>query len=243
MGALLCPRATNPLNPHHKTPRSRGVFLCVNGWAYAVGEGAVCAVVTRGHNGVPTLRSWSSPTIVGISRYRRASVAGATYFFTVVAYRRQAILCDAAIRHALRAAIESVRVNYPFEIDAWVLLPDHLHCMWTLPAGDVDFSTRWSLIKRQVSLAYRENYWRADWLNASKQKHRESTRWQRRFWEHQIRDDNDFARHVDYIHHNPVRHGHVKIVADWPYSTFHRYVREGSIAGDRAGAAYLRVSE
>ena len=120
-----------------------------------------------------------------------------------------------------------MRVARPFVIDAWVLLPDHLHCLWTLPDGDADFSTRWMMIKRAVSLACREDYRRADWVTASKLKHRESTIWQRRFWEHQIRDENDFARHVDYIHFNPVKHGHGQRAVDWPHSTFHRYVRDG----------------
>lgn len=171
-----------------------------------------------------------------MSRYRRATAAGSSYFFTVVAYRRQPILCDEAIRNALRAAIETVRTSRPFAIDAWVLLPDHLHCVWTLPDGDADFSTRWMNIKRAVSLACREDYRRTDWVSASKLKHRESTIWQRRFWEHQIRDENDFARHVDYIHFNPVKHGHVQQAGDWPYSTFHRFVRDGVYARGWAGA-------
>jgi len=102
-----------------------------------------------------------------MSRYRRATAAGSSYFFTVVAYRRQSILCDEAIRNALRASIEMVSVARPFVIDAWVLLPDHLHCVWTLPDGDADFSTRWMIIKRAVSLACREDYRRADWVTAS----------------------------------------------------------------------------
>lgn len=176
-----------------------------------------------------------------MSRYRRASAAGSSYFFTVVAYRRQPILCDETIRDALRAAIEMVRVARPFVIDAWVLLPDHLHCVWTLPEGDADFSTRWMLIKRAVSLVCREEYRRTDWVTASKRKHRESTLWQRRFWEHQIRDENDFARHADYIHFNPVKHGHAQRAGDWPYSTFHRYVRDGIYARDWAGAGESMV--
>jgi putative transposase len=171
-----------------------------------------------------------------MSCYRRATAGGSSYFFTVVAYRRQPILCDDAIRNALRAAIARVRIARPFEIDAWVLMPDHLHCIWTLPEGDADFSSRWMKIKRSVSLACGEDYRRADLLSASKLKHRESTIWQRRFWEHQIRDEVDFARHVDYIHFNPVKHGHVQQVADWPYSTFHRYVRDGVYAREWGGA-------
>jgi putative transposase len=99
---------------------------------------------------------------VPMPRYRRASVAGATYFFTVVAYRRQPILCDDMVRAALRAAIENVREARSFEIDAWVLLPYHLHCIWTLPEGDADFSTRRKMIKRAVSLICRDDYHRAD---------------------------------------------------------------------------------
>ncbi len=170
-----------------------------------------------------------------MSRYRRATTAGSSYFFTVVAYRRQPILCHETIRNALHNAIEAVRISRPFVIDAWILLPDHLHCVWTLPEGDADFSTRWAIIKRAVSLACKDNFHRDDLLTASKLKHRESTIWQRRFWEHQIRDENDFARHVDYIHFNPVKHGHVQHAVDWPYSTFHRYVREGLYKRNWAG--------
>jgi len=178
-----------------------------------------------------------------MSHYRRATTKGSSYFFTVVAYKRQPILCDEAIRNALRNAIEKVRVDRPFVIDAWVLLPDHLHCVWTLPDGDADFSTRWMKIKRAVSLACGEAYRRPDLISASKLKHRESTLWQRRFWEHQIRDEEDFARHVDYIHFNPVKHGHVQHLGDWPHSTFHRYVRDGVYAQDWAGAIDGKVFE
>lgn len=159
-----------------------------------------------------------------MSRYRRATTTGSSYFFTVVSYRRQPILCSDPIRKALRTAIETVRVARPFVIDAWVLLPDHLHCVWTLPEGDADFSNRWMKIKRAVSLACGKEFHRADWMTNSKSKHRESTIWQRRFWEHQIRDELDFMRHVDYLHYNPVKHGQCQRAVDWPHSTFHRYV-------------------
>ncbi len=167
-----------------------------------------------------------------MSRYRRAAVAGGSYFFTVVTYRRQPILCDVAVREALRAAISTVRASRPFTIDAWVLLPDHLHCIWTLPEGDADFSTRWMQIKRLVSIACRDDYRRTDLLNDSKQKHRESTLWQRRFWEHYLHDDDDFNRHMDYVHFNPVKHGLVTTPAAWPHSTFHRYVAAGIYPAD-----------
>jgi len=169
-----------------------------------------------------------------MSHYRRLVIPGASYFFTVVTYRRRPILCDTPVRSALRAAIETVRVQHPFVIDAWVLLPDHLHCIWTLPPDDADYSIRWNLIKRSVSLTCAEQYRRTDWMTVSKSKHRESTFWQRRFWEHGLRDDRDFFHHVDYIHFNPVKHGYVERVRDWPYSTFHRYVAHGVYPPDWA---------
>ena len=162
-----------------------------------------------------------------MSYYRRANIASGTYFFTVVSYRRQQILCDELIRKALREAIEKTRLSHPFEIDAWVLLPDHLHCLWTLPDGDADFSKRWGKIKRLVSLACGDRYKRMEWMSDSKKKHRESTIWQRRYWEHQIRDQKDLNRHVDYIHYNPVKHGLCKQPIEWPYSTLHRYIDKG----------------
>ncbi|WP_275097360.1 REP-associated tyrosine transposase [Sedimenticola hydrogenitrophicus] len=170
-----------------------------------------------------------------MSRYRRANTEGASYFFTQVTYRRQALLCNENIRRALRQAIEAVRVDRPFKIDACVLLPDHLHCIWTLPPGDSDYSTRWNMIKRAVSLAYGTDYRRPEWINTSKRKHRESTLWQRRYWEHRIRDDRDFSRHVDYIHYNPIKHGLCARAVDWPYSTFHRHVRGGVYTMDWGG--------
>ncbi len=172
-----------------------------------------------------------------MSRYRRAITAGGTFFVTVVAYRRQPILCDAAIHNALRKAMVSVRRSKPFTIDAWVLLPDHLHCVWTLPLDDDDFSGRWSLIKSAVSRAVGAQYRREEWLNGSKLKHREATIWQRRFWEHCIRDESDLQRHVDYLHFNPVKHGLVSRVADWPHSTFHRFLAKGRYPLDWAGSA------
>ena len=170
-----------------------------------------------------------------MSRYRRTAIAGGTYFFTLVTYRRRPILCDEPIRAALRNAIRTVRTRHPFTIDAWVLLPDHLHCMWTLPAGDDDFAMRWALIKRHVSMACADQYHRADWMTTSKMKHRESTIWQRRYWEHCIRSETDFAHHLNYIYLNPVKHGLVCHVIDWPYSTFHRDIRRGLYPPDWAG--------
>jgi len=159
-------------------------------------------------------------------RYRRDNTPGATWFFTVVTYQRQRILCDEQVRDALRAAIAQTRINWPFVIDAWVMLPDHLHCIWTLPEGDADFATRWNLIKRRTSKALKGAYFTDGLMTASKSAHRELTFWQRRYWEHRIRDERDFERHVDYIHYNPVKHGQATAPANWPYSTFHRYVEQ-----------------
>jgi putative transposase len=107
--------------------------------------------------------------------------------------------------------------------DAWVLLPDHLHCVWTLPENDNDFSTRWNIIKKRFTQAAKTTLHQAEFMNKSKHKHRESTIWQRRFWEHQIRDDEDYRYHIQYTHYNPVKHGLVNNPYDWQYSTIHRY--------------------
>jgi REP-associated tyrosine transposase len=123
----------------------------------------------------------------------------------------------------LRAAFRSARVRHPFAIDAIVVLPDHLLTIWTLPEGDGDFAGRWNLIKGGFSRALP----RVERVSASRLRKRERGIWQRRYWEHTLRDDDDFARHVDYIHFNPVKHGYVERVQDWPFSSFHRMVRLG----------------
>ena len=171
-----------------------------------------------------------------MSRYRR-SLTGSTYFFTVVAYRRRPVFCNPAIRASLAQAIRFVRETRPFVIDAWVLLPDHMHCIWTLPEQDADYSTRWATIKRYVSTGAGRVVHDTGLSTPSRHKRRESTIWQRRFWEHQIRDEDDFERHMDYIHFNPVKHGYVQQVGDWPHSTFHRYVRAGTYPCDWGGSA------
>ncbi len=177
-----------------------------------------------------------------MSHYRRANTPGATYFFTVITYRRRQILCDPDVRIALREAIARVRNQYPFRINGWVLLPDHLHAIWTLPPGDARFALRWQQIKRWVTLRCGEQLHRAAWMTESKTKHRESTLWQRRYWEHQIRDDADFERHMNYLHYNPVKHGLVKRVRDWPYSSFHRHVAAGVYREDWAIASATDVT-
>lgn len=161
-----------------------------------------------------------------MSDYRRLRIPGGSYFFTLALYdRRSAVLTDAPVRAALRTAVVQARGTRPWTIDAWVLLPDHLHCLWTLPPGDTDYSARWSTIKRLTSQAVEPPQTRP--ASASRLKRRESTLWQRRFWEHGIRDEEDFARHLDYVHWNPVKHGLVPRAADWPWSSLHRWIRLG----------------
>ena len=178
-----------------------------------------------------------------MSHYRRANTPNSTYFFTVVTYRRQTFLCDLQVRNALRKAIHKVQTQYPFKIDAWVLLPDHMHTIWTLPENDANFSLRWQLIKRYVTRECGADLNRPEWLNASKIKHQEATLWQRRFWEHQIRDDSDYQTHMDYCHFNPVKHGLVKRVQDWPYSSFHKQVSLGQYAIDWAGQGLAEMGK
>jgi putative transposase len=156
--------------------------------------------------------------------YRRLRLPGASYFFTVNLADRDSDLLVRQIA-VLRHAVASTRLRHPFTIEAWVVLPDHLHTIWTLPEGDVDFSTRWGLIKRVFSHALPLSEPRS----ASRIAKRERGLWQRRFWEHLIRDNDDFCAHSDYVHFNPVRHGLVSHPADWPYSTFHRAVRRGQM--------------
>ncbi|WP_027865173.1 REP-associated tyrosine transposase [Massilia alkalitolerans] len=165
--------------------------------------------------------------------YYRRSLTGSTYFFTVVTHRRRPILCDDAVRTALRHAIERVRTRLPFTTDAMVLMPDHLHCIWTLPDDDTDFSSRWSQIKHHVSSTCNRLYPMT--LSRSRQHRGAGSIWQRRFWEHQIRDEIDMERHVDYIHFNPVKHGLVTGASQWPYSTFERHVRAGAYTRDWGG--------
>ncbi|MFD2184556.1 transposase [Rhodoplanes azumiensis] len=160
------------------------------------------------------------------------TIDGGIFFFTVVlADRSSTLLVDHIAR--LRRIHESVRKRLPFEVVAVCVLPDHIHVIWALPVHDSNYSLRWSLIKSGFSRGLVVDTVRSP----SKARKRERGVWQRRYWEHTIRDDADLARHVDYIHFNPVRHGHVSRVVDWPYSSFHRYVRDGILASDWAGDA------
>ncbi len=157
-----------------------------------------------------------------MSEYRRSALKGGTYFFTVALEDRTGVLLVEHIE-LLRESVRSARKARPFHIDAWVVLPDHMHCVWTLPEGDSDFSTRWRDIKRRFA----KGLPRSELISDSKLKRGERGIWQRRFWEHTIINETDYEAHVNYIHLNPVKHGLVESAVDWPYSTFHRYVKAG----------------
>ena len=157
---------------------------------------------------------------------------GGTFFFTVVTHERKRILTDATSRSYLRHAFRDVRARHPFEIVAMVLLPDHLHSVWKLPPGDSDFSTRWSQIKQIFTHRYLCAGGQEAIVSSSRSGRRERSIWQRRFWEHTCRDEDDLKRCIDYLHWNPVKHGLARSVRDYPWSTFHRFVREGEYDPD-----------
>ena len=151
-----------------------------------------------------------------MSRYRRPHLSGAPIFFTVaLAERGSRRLIDHI--EELRNAVRATRAERPFGIEAWVVLPDHLHSIWQLPEGDSDYSTRWRLIKSRFSRAVPTGPLRDSHIQRN-----ERGIWQRRFWEHHIRNDEDFAAHMRYCWFNPVKHGLVAQPEDWPHSSFHR---------------------
>ena len=161
--------------------------------------------------------------------YRRARVPGATYFFTVTLRDRGSDHL-AAQAGLLRAIFWTVRRQRPFAVDAAIVLPDHIHTIWTLPPGDADYSGRWRAIKARFSRTLAR-----DGIPLARNRRGEYDLWQRRFWEHLIRDEEDFVRHVDYIHCNPVKHGLVGNLFDWRWSSIHQYVRRGIIPPDWFG--------
>jgi putative transposase len=165
-----------------------------------------------------------------MSNYRRTLITGGTYFFTVnLADRRSRLLTEQIER--LRQSYRHIQQTQPFEMIAICILPEHLHALWRLPPDEADYSTRWQRIKAQFSKGLPVHPERS----ASQARRNEKGLWQRRFWEHCIRDEQDLQRHIDYIHYNPVKHGWVQSVIDWPYSSFHRYVRAGRLPGHWAG--------
>jgi putative transposase len=162
--------------------------------------------------------------------YRRNFIPGGSFFFTVnLADRRLRLLTEHV--DELRDAFREVQQHHPFTTDAVVVLPDHLHTVWTLPAGDADFAMRW----RQIKSAFSRKLAPTEPISESRAAKGERGIWQRRYWEHTIRDENDFARHIDYVHINPVKHRLVTRVRDWPHSSFHRMVKLGVYPDDWAG--------
>lgn len=160
-------------------------------------------------------------------RYRRALVDGATYFFTVnLADRR----CRLLVEHVeeVRAAVREVKQAHPFEIVAWVVMPEHMHAIWSLPPGDSDYPMRWNQIKGGFS----RRIPKGERVSKSRAAKRERGVWQRRFWEHLIRDNDDLEHHVNYVHFNPVKHGNVRRAIDWPFSSFHSFVSRGWLPAD-----------
>lgn len=159
--------------------------------------------------------------------YRRVRVPGGTYFFTVNLLERHRRLLVERI-DVLRLAFAEARAARPFFVVAAVVLPDHLHCVWTLPPGDADNATRW----RHIKTAFARALPSAERRSPRRVAKGERGVWQRRYWEHLIRDERDLAAHVDYVHFNPVKHGHAVCAAAWPYSSVHRYVARGDLAAD-----------
>lgn len=162
-------------------------------------------------------------------QYRRNLVAGGTYFFTVTLIDRRSHLLTQYV-NVLRESVRKAQQHHPFKVVAWVVLPDHLHAVWTLPNDDSDYSGRWRAIKSHFVQVVKKHgvaiTMRADGSAEC---------WQRRFWEYTIKNEDDLRRCVDYCYINPVKHGLVKAVVDWPYSSFHRDVKRGIYPSNWAG--------
>jgi len=174
-------------------------------------------------------------------KYRRMVVPGGTFFFTVVTFQRRTIFSSPDAVSLLRDAFRRTMAQRPFTVVASVVLPDHLHIIWTLPAEITDYSTRWTLIKRYFT----QNWTTPDsiYTNPSRLLKGEKEVWQRRFWEHHIRDESDLARHIEYIHYNPVKHGYVRSPAEWEYSSFRRFVQNGIYSPDWGAGGNTRAGE
>ncbi len=173
-------------------------------------------------------------------QYRRAKIPGASYFFTLVTAQRQKLFADLENVNLLREAFRHVRQKRPFVVDAAVILPDHLHCIWTLPQHDADFPTRWRLIKTYFTKHCDKKY--RLFPNRARLKKQQQAVWQHRYWEHCLKDDADFTNHVDYIHYNPVKHRYVERPVDWVHSSIHVYIRRG-ILSEHWGAADIVFPE
>ena len=159
--------------------------------------------------------------------FRRWYVPGGSYFFTLVTDRRAEILCLPTARTLLRAVVRQAQDRWPFRIDGWVLLPDHLHAIWTLPPGDSTYSVRWAWIKKEFTKGWLAAGGVEQVVTAGRAADGRRGVWQPKFWEHTLKDERDFEEHLNYVHFNPVKHGHVRRPVDWAWSTFHRWVRAG----------------
>jgi putative transposase len=159
--------------------------------------------------------------------YRRVRVPGGSFFFTVVTNRRARLFTHPRGRRLLGSMFRRCLLKWPFTINALVLLPEHLHAIWSLPPGDDDYPKRWAWIKKEFTKEWlRAGGAEAQFSDARRRERRRGI-WQPRYWEHTLEDEDDFERHFDYIHYNPVKHGHVKCPRDWPWSSFHRWLARG----------------
>ncbi|WP_028315322.1 REP-associated tyrosine transposase [Desulfatibacillum aliphaticivorans] len=156
-------------------------------------------------------------------KYRRVKIKGGAYFFTVVTHQRSPIFSSEQNIKILKESFKCVMVDRPFVIDAYVILPDHMHCIWTLPKGDSDYSTRWRIIK---------GFFTHEFFNGSSVKGEKQTIWQKRFWEHAIRNEEDFIKHADYIHYNPVKHGYAEKALYWRHSSLAKFLQNKSYQSD-----------
>ncbi len=169
--------------------------------------------------------------------FRRAYVAGGTWFFTVNLLQRKNNSLLIQEIELLRKVVKQVKQRYPFYINAWVVLPEHMHTIWTLPEGDSNFSLRWRLIKSGFSTGLLKT----ESLSQVREAAGERGIWQRNYWEHLIKNELDYQRHFDYVHVNPLKHGLVKRVIDWPYSTFHRCVKQGMYPNDLCSDSNVEI--
>jgi len=175
--------------------------------------------------------------------YRRIYQPGGTYFFTLVTYNRRPIFSSKDSRDLLHASWIDVQSRHPFETIALCLLPDHIHAIWKLPEGDSDYPLRWKEIKRIFTREYTRKIGPGGVRNESRQIQGEAAIWQRRYWTHVLFDQNDLNNHIDYIHINPLKHGLVNQVSDWPFSTFHQYVTKEIYPSDWGGKIESRLMD
>lgn len=177
--------------------------------------------------------------------YRRSKEPGGTFFFTLVTFNRIPLFASPKNYENLRSAWKDVQTRHPFETIAVCVLPDHIHAIWKLPEGDADYPMRWKEIKRQFTREYLRYNKNGILRSESQQIQGEAAIWHRRYWEHTVRDEEDLNTHIDYVHINPLKHGLITRVSDWPWSSFHRYVRNGiytDVWGGRIETKLLDVS-